>query len=103
MGRPRCDPFDAAAIIVAIGKGETTPLRAYQAYASTAARPYSRASFELNPRRYERLGQTPAPQPVTSARRELTTVRSRSFCWTGIAQAFPFQLFTRGLRLQSLK
>jgi hypothetical protein len=28
MGRPRCDPFDAPAIIAAIGKGETTPLRA---------------------------------------------------------------------------
>ena len=39
MGRPRCDPFDAAAIIAAIGKGETTPLKAYQDYAATAARP----------------------------------------------------------------
>jgi hypothetical protein len=37
MGRPRCDPFDAAAIIAAVGKGETTPFRAYQDYAATAA------------------------------------------------------------------
>jgi hypothetical protein len=27
MGRPRCDPFDAAAIIEAISTGETTPRR----------------------------------------------------------------------------
>jgi CRISP-associated protein Cas1 len=58
MGRPRCDPFDAAAIIAAIGKGETTPFRAYQAYASTAARPYARASFETYLRRHERLGSS---------------------------------------------
>ena len=56
MGRPRCDPFDAAAIIAAIGKGETTPLRAYQAYASTAARPYARSTFEIYLRGHERLG-----------------------------------------------
>jgi CRISPR/Cas system-associated endonuclease Cas1 len=59
MGRPRCDPFDAAAIIAAIGKGETTPFRAYQAYASTAARPYARASFETYLRRHERLCPSP--------------------------------------------
>ena len=64
MGRPRCDPFDAAAIIAAIGKGETTPLRAYQAYASTAARPYARASFESYLRRHERLGPSPKPGPA---------------------------------------
>jgi hypothetical protein len=55
MGRPRCDPFDAAAIIAAIGKGETTPLRAYQHYAATAARPYARATFEIYLRGHERL------------------------------------------------
>jgi hypothetical protein len=66
MGRPRCDPFDAAAIIAAIGKGETTPLRAYQAYASTAARPYARASFDLYLRRHERLGPSPEPGPGAS-------------------------------------
>jgi hypothetical protein len=64
MGRPRCDPFDAAAIIDAIGKGETTPLRAYQAYASTAARPYGRASFESYLRRHERLGPSTTPRPA---------------------------------------
>jgi CRISPR-associated protein Cas1 len=47
MGRPRCDPFDALAIIAALDKCETTPLRAFQDYASIAARPYARATFEL--------------------------------------------------------
>ena len=47
MGRPRCDPFDANAIALAIETGETTPLRAYEAYASVAARPYARSSWEV--------------------------------------------------------
>ena len=64
MGRPRCDPFDAAAIIAAIGKGETTPLRAYQDYAATAARPYARASFETFLQRHQRLGPSPEPGPA---------------------------------------
>lgn len=63
MGRPRCDPFDAAAIIAAVGKGETTPLRAYQAYASTAARPYARASFETVLQRHQRLALSREPGP----------------------------------------
>src|SRR5271165_6842157 len=62
MARPRCDPFDAAAIIAAIGKGETTPLRAYQDYAATAARPYARASFEIYLRGHERLNALGAPR-----------------------------------------
>jgi CRISPR-associated endonuclease Cas1 len=45
--RPRCDPFDAAMIRDAIAKGETTERRAYEAYASTAARPYARSSFDV--------------------------------------------------------
>jgi len=65
MARPRCDPFDAAAIIAAIGKGETTPLRAYQDYAATAARPYARASFETVLQRHERL--SPSPELVLTA------------------------------------
>jgi CRISP-associated protein Cas1 len=64
MGRPRCDPFDATAIIAAIGKGETTPLRAYQDYAATAARPYKRASFECHLRRHVRLGPSTEPTPA---------------------------------------
>jgi hypothetical protein len=64
MGRPRCDPFDAAAIIGAIDKGETTPLRADQDYAAMAARPYARASFESYLRRHERLGASPEPRPA---------------------------------------
>ena len=64
MGRPRCDPFDAAAIISAIGRGETTPLRAYQDYAATAARPYARASFETVLQRHQRLGPSPEPRPA---------------------------------------
>ena len=46
MGRPRCDPFDAKALSKAIDAGEVTALRAYAAYASVAARPYARASWE---------------------------------------------------------
>jgi hypothetical protein len=65
MGRPRCDPFDAAAIFAAIGKGETTPLRAYQDYAATAARPYARASFETALQRHLRLG--PSRDPTLAA------------------------------------
>ena len=64
MGRPRCDPFDAAAIIAAIAKGETTPLKAYQSYAATAARPYARATFEIYIRRQERLRPSPEPGPA---------------------------------------
>ena len=64
MGRPRCDPFDAAAIIAAIGKGETTPLRAYQDYASMAARPYARASFETVLQRHQRLAPSREPGPA---------------------------------------
>ena len=45
--RPRCDPFDASTIRAAIASGETTERRAYEAYASTAARPYARSSFDL--------------------------------------------------------
>jgi CRISP-associated protein Cas1 len=47
MGRPRCDPFDALAIITALDEHRTTPLKAYQDYASVAARPYGRSTFEL--------------------------------------------------------
>ena len=72
MGRPRCDPFDAAAIIAAIGEGETTPFRAYQAYASTAARPYARASFETYLRRHERLG--PRLGPTRGSSRPLSSL-----------------------------
>jgi len=45
--RPRCDPFDATAIRAAVARGETTERRAYEAYASTAARPYARSSFDV--------------------------------------------------------
>ena len=45
--RARCDPFDASTIRAAIAKGETTERKAYQTYASTAARPYARSSFDV--------------------------------------------------------
>jgi hypothetical protein len=61
MARPRCDPFDAGAVIAAIGKGETTPLRAYQDYAATAARPYARSTFETYLRGHERRGPLERP------------------------------------------
>ena len=66
MGRPRCDPFDAAAIIAAVVRGETTPLRAYQDYAATAARPYARASFETVLQRHQRLGPSPEAGPTAA-------------------------------------
>jgi hypothetical protein len=47
MGRSRCDPFDAPLIITALDNREITPLKAYQEYASVAARPYARSTFEL--------------------------------------------------------
>jgi CRISP-associated protein Cas1 len=47
MARPRCDPFNAAAIHYAIDRGETTERSAYLAYAATAARPYARSTFAL--------------------------------------------------------
>ena len=65
MGRLRCDAIDAAAIIAAIGRGETTPLRAYQDYAATAARPYARASFEAYLQRHKRLGPSSQSGPAT--------------------------------------
>jgi CRISP-associated protein Cas1 len=45
--RSRCDPFDAPAIRAKIAKGETTERGAYAAYASTAAHPYARSSFDV--------------------------------------------------------
>jgi CRISP-associated protein Cas1 len=45
--RPRCDQFDASAILAAIDKGETTERKAYIAYAATAGRPYARSTFSL--------------------------------------------------------
>jgi hypothetical protein len=42
MGRPRSDPIDTLAIIADLGTGMTTRLKAYQDYASEAARPYAR-------------------------------------------------------------
>jgi hypothetical protein len=45
--RPRCDPVDAAAIRLAIERGETNERAAYRAYAATAARPYARSSFTI--------------------------------------------------------
>ena len=65
MGRPRCDPFDAAAIIAAIRSGKTTPLRAYQDYAAVAARPYARASFETVLQRHQRHAPSREPGPTT--------------------------------------
>jgi hypothetical protein len=46
MGRPRCDPIDVAGVLDALASGRTTPLQAYREYASTAARPYARSSWQ---------------------------------------------------------
>jgi CRISPR associated protein Cas1 len=59
--RHRCDPFEVSAVRNAIASGETTALAAYRAYASTAARPYARSSWEVMLR-----SRKPAPiRPVT--------------------------------------
>jgi hypothetical protein len=78
MGRPRCDPFDAAAIIEAISTGETTPLKAYQDYAATAARPYARSTFETYLRGHERLGSLRVSRTSSSIERgDLLAARQR--------------------------
>jgi CRISPR associated protein Cas1 len=45
MGRARCDPIDLATTLARLAAGEPRPA-VYRAYAETAARPYSRASWE---------------------------------------------------------
>jgi hypothetical protein len=52
MGRARCDPIDVAATLARLNQGAPRPT-VYRAYAETAARPYSRASWEA----LLRLGQ----------------------------------------------
>jgi CRISPR-associated endonuclease Cas1 len=47
VARPKCDVFDAAAIRAAIASGEKTHFQAYRDYASQAARPYARSTWEL--------------------------------------------------------
>ena len=65
MGRPRCDPFDPQATAAAIDSGETTARKAYEAYASEAARPYARSTFELLWRRADRGPPTFNPMPAS--------------------------------------
>jgi hypothetical protein len=45
-GRPRCDPFDVAAVLDALAVGRLTRFHAYREYAATPARPYARAGWE---------------------------------------------------------
>jgi hypothetical protein len=45
MSSPRCDPIDYAAVTKALCEG-IPMLTLYRAYASTAAKPYARASWE---------------------------------------------------------
>jgi len=45
--RARCDAFDAETIRNKIKCGDTTPLLAYRDYASTAARPYARSTWQM--------------------------------------------------------
>jgi CRISPR-associated protein Cas1 len=63
MGRSRCDPFDPLAIIAALDECETTPLKAYHDYASVAARPYARATFELLIAKAKRESAVRPPRP----------------------------------------
>jgi hypothetical protein len=67
IGRPYSDQFDAAAVSAAIAAGETTPLKAYQAYAATAGRPYARWTFEQIWRDHtKRMGGANAEHAVVS-------------------------------------
>jgi CRISPR-associated protein Cas1 len=59
MGRPRCDPIDVAATLARLNAGAPRPT-VYRAYAETAARPYSRASWEA----LLRLGQASLAEPA---------------------------------------
>ena len=68
MTRARCDPFDAPAIRSAIAKGETTERRAYEAYASTAALPYARSSFDVM-LRSRKPPAPPLPRPIQVQKR----------------------------------
>ena len=56
--RPRCDPIDLASTLAKLNAGEPRPA-VYRAYAETAARPYSRASWEA----LLRLGQASLARP----------------------------------------
>lgn len=47
MSRPLCDPIDLPNILSDLAQGLTTPLKAYREYASEAARPYARSTFEV--------------------------------------------------------
>lgn len=66
--RRRCDPFDASAIRAAIANGETTERRAYEAYASTAALPYARSSFDVM-LRSRKPPAPPLPRPIQVQKR----------------------------------
>src|SRR5271165_2722020 len=46
MSRPLCDPIDTTRILGELAQRRTTPLKAYREYASEAARPYARSTFE---------------------------------------------------------
>jgi hypothetical protein len=79
MARPRCDVFDAAAAREAIAGGRSTARQAYEAYCSTAARPYSRSTWELMLRR---------PKAAAAAAREIIAP------WRDIAPAKPAHVLT---------
>jgi hypothetical protein len=76
MGRARCDPIDVAATLARLNAGPARPT-GHRAYAETAARPYSRASWEarfFSPRVREGRwtanppGRPPAPYPFAKLR-----------------------------------
>jgi CRISP-associated protein Cas1 len=76
MGRPRCDPIDVNEVLDALSRGRTTPFQAYREYASTAARPYARESWEGILKQARQSGQdcphgVLAVTPLGQAQREL--------------------------------
>jgi hypothetical protein len=64
MGRSRCDPIDLTATLARLATGAPRP-SVYRAYAETAARPYSRASWEA----LLRLGQASLVRPSEGRQR----------------------------------
>jgi hypothetical protein len=83
IGRPYSDQFDVAAVSAAIAAGETTPLRAYQAYAATAGRPYARWTFEQIWRDHaKRVGGASAEHAIVSIA-EACAERRRNLCPVG--------------------
>jgi CRISPR-associated endonuclease Cas1 len=63
MSRPRCDPIDITSALSALASG-VTPLSLYRDYASVAARPYARSSWQALVEQARRNGSHVNRQPI---------------------------------------